>query len=106
MMSSCWTLRLNRRKAFSSDSPSWIITSATQTSPPHPRTLLIFGLSHPERISYLHYCPPLLAKAQPEVKDCFLFCGNLSQMAGKLGASEGMSGPGGEHLFGARHPLV
>jgi hypothetical protein len=27
-------------------------------------------------------------------------------MAGKLGASEGMSGPGGEHLFGARHPLV
>src|SRR2546427_12935080 len=34
MISSCCTLRLNRRRAFSSDSFSWIIIPATQISPP------------------------------------------------------------------------
>src|SRR5690348_3252834 len=34
MMSSCCTLRLNRRKAFSKDSDSWMMTSATLNSPP------------------------------------------------------------------------
>src|SRR5579871_4533155 len=34
MMSSCCTLRLKRRKAFSKDSDSWMMTSATLNSPP------------------------------------------------------------------------
>lgn len=34
MMSSCCTLRLKRRRAFSRDSLSWIMTSATIHSPP------------------------------------------------------------------------
>src|ERR1700737_352374 len=34
MMSSCCTLRLKRRKAFSRDSLSWMMTSATLYSPP------------------------------------------------------------------------
>src|SRR5437868_4109497 len=34
MMSSCCTLRLNRRRALSIDSPSWIFTSATRLTPP------------------------------------------------------------------------
>src|SRR3972149_10861471 len=34
MISSCCTLRLKRRKAFSRDSPSWMTTSATRNSPP------------------------------------------------------------------------
>jgi hypothetical protein len=33
MMSSCCTFRLNRRSALSIDSPSWILTSATLTTP-------------------------------------------------------------------------
>src|SRR6185295_19407451 len=33
MMSSCWTFRLNRRSAFSMDSPSRIRTSANQYTP-------------------------------------------------------------------------
>src|SRR2546427_8559924 len=34
MMSSCCTLRLKRRRAFSRDSPSWILTSAKLITPP------------------------------------------------------------------------
>jgi hypothetical protein len=40
MMSSCWTLRLNRRSATSMDSPSLTITKATLFSAP-PYTLLL-----------------------------------------------------------------
>src|SRR5580704_4125279 len=36
MMSSCCTLRLKRRSAFSRDSLSWIMTSATFTLTPNP----------------------------------------------------------------------
>src|SRR5271169_5632995 len=36
MMSSCCTLRLKRRRAFSRDSLSWIITSATLNFTPNP----------------------------------------------------------------------
>ena len=35
MMSSCCTLRLKRRSAFSRDSPSWSLTSAKLTTPPN-----------------------------------------------------------------------
>jgi hypothetical protein len=35
MMSSCCTLRLKRRKAFSRDSPSCSLTSANETTPPN-----------------------------------------------------------------------
>src|ERR1700737_3890275 len=35
MMSSCWTLRLNRRRAFSSGSPSCNLTSAKFETPPN-----------------------------------------------------------------------
>ena len=44
MMSSCWTLRLKRRRAFSIDSPSWTLTSATTHTPPiscRTQTLII-----------------------------------------------------------------
>ena len=44
MMSSCWTLRLKRRRAFSIDSPSWTLTSATIRTPPifcRTQTLII-----------------------------------------------------------------
>src|SRR6185503_12311863 len=41
MMSSCCTFRLNRRRALSIDSPSWILTSATRITP--PQTRLIHG---------------------------------------------------------------
>ena len=34
MMSSCCTFRLNRRRALSMDSPSWIFTSATKYHTP------------------------------------------------------------------------
>ena len=40
MMSSCWTLRLNRRSALSMDSPSWIFTSA-KLDTPFPRDLFL-----------------------------------------------------------------
>src|ERR1700722_20558431 len=36
MISSCCTLRLKRRSAFSRDSLSWIMTSATFTFTPNP----------------------------------------------------------------------
>src|SRR5580692_7503656 len=58
MMSSCCTLRLKRRSAFSRDSLSWIMTSATFTFTPNP-----------VRIGYVRrYClvrtPPLVIIAR------------------------------------------
>src|SRR5271163_1708774 len=58
MISSCCTLRLKRRSAFSRDSLSWIMTSATFTFTPNP-----------VRIGYVRwYClvrtPPLVIIAR------------------------------------------
>src|SRR2546430_4818529 len=97
MMSSCCTLRLKRRRAFSRDSLSWMMTSATLLI--HPQSGsdwhlaeplagqtaagCVFVRAPPLGADYLMYCPlrrctlkgswPLLINSRPASQGIFAF---------------------------------
>src|SRR5271167_5169013 len=94
MISSCCTLRLKRRSAFSRDSLSWIMTSATFSFPPNPvrigyvrRHCLVRtpprSLSHASRHAVTHTANdgelvvPTVRPARICPMDCILTCAPL-----------------------------
>src|SRR5579864_6752234 len=86
MMSSCCTLRLKRRRAFSRDSLSWMMTSATVVI--HPQSGLDWTLCGVSR----WYTPPLKIIARGRWH-LLINKGYRSQaifmQGGELGAGEG-----------------
>src|SRR5262245_36849038 len=82
MMSSCWTLRLKRRSAFSMDSPSCIRTSANEYTP-HP-VAINFRLSHTSAV--MATCPLCSERAgkrycpAKETQICAVCCGTKREI--------------------------
>jgi hypothetical protein len=108
MMSSCCTFRLKRRSAFSRDSLSWIMTSATNHSPP---IRVDWILSCPAAVRPLRFpvncrhrplslshgsCLTAIRRALRELRHTLVFENTLEELAG---ASSNQFAPASQAIF-------